>query len=225
MSKVLTAGEGGMVVCSRDDIHLRASMYHDSAICPHRGVAMDDWIAGVNLRMSELHAAVLLCQFARLDAMLADMRSRKARIKAIVRGPLEQLGATMRTLHDVDGDSATALVYFLPDARRVAAMVEALVAEGVPASRLYLDLAYLPHDHVDLHAYTAWAPILRQASWSRSGEPWRSHPRKVAYSADMCPATIDFLRRAVHIDVSPDLSESQADEIGAAIVTAARRLL
>jgi dTDP-4-amino-4,6-dideoxygalactose transaminase len=200
-------------------------MYHDSAICPHRGVAMDAWIAGVNLRMSELHAAVLLCQFARLDGMLADMRSRKARIKDIVRAPLEQRGATFRTLHDVDGDSATALVFFLPDARRVAPLVDALQVERVPASRLYLDLAHLPHDHVDLHVYTAWTSILRQASWSRSGEPWRSHPRKVTYSVDMCPATLGLLRRAVHIDVSPDLTEQQADEIGAAIVAAARGLL
>jgi len=225
MSKVLTAGEGGIVVCSGDDAHLRASMYHDSAICPHRGVAMDEWIAGVNLRMSELHAAVLLCQLARLDGMVADMRSRKARIKAAVRDPLEQRGVTMRTIHDAEGDSATALVYFLPEARRVPAMVEALAADGVPASRLYNDLKYLPHDHVDLHAYTAWAPILRRASWSRSGEPWRSHPRVVEYSSDMCPATIDFLRRAVHVDVSPELTERQADEIGAAIVAAARKLL
>lgn len=225
MSKVLTAGEGGMVVCSGDDVHLRMSMYQDSAICPHRGVAMDEWIAGLNLRMSELHAAVLLCQFSRLDGILADMRSRKARIKDIVRGPLEESGATMRTIHDVEGDTATALVFFLPDARRVAPMVDALSAERVPASRLYLDLVYLPHDHVDLHAYTAWTPILRQASWSRSGEPWRSHPRKITYSADMCPVTIDLLRRAVHIDVSPDLSDQQADEIGAAIVTVARRML
>lgn len=225
MSKVLTAGEGGMVVCSRDDLRLRAAMYHDSAICPHRGVAMDEWIAGVNLRMSELHAAVLLCQLSRLDGMLADMRSRKARIKEIARGPLEQRGATFRTLHDAGGDSATALVFFLPDAQRARSMVEALAVERVPASRLYHDLAYLPHDHVDLHAYTAWTSILRKASWSHSGEPWRSHPRQVDYSPDMCPATIDLLRRAVHVDVSPELSERQADEIGAAIAAAARKLL
>ncbi len=62
-------------------------------------------------------------------------------------------------------------------------------------------------------------------SWSRSGEPWRSHPRRVAYSADMCPATVDLLRRAVHVDVSPDLSTQQAEDIGAAIAAVARRLL
>jgi 8-amino-3,8-dideoxy-alpha-D-manno-octulosonate transaminase len=225
MSKVLTAGEGGLVVTSDRTLHLRAAMYHDSAACPHRGVAMDDWLAGVNLRMSELHAAVLLAQFARLESIVADMRSRKAGIKAIVRDRLQARGVRFRTIHDVEGDGATALVFFVPDAARTGPFVSALANDNVPATRLYHDLAYVPHDHVDLHACTAWTPILRQRSWSRSGEPWRSHPRRISYSAGDWPATIDFLRRAVHVDISPDLTQRQADQTGAAIVAAAEKLL
>ncbi|MEO8486186.1 MAG: aminotransferase class I/II-fold pyridoxal phosphate-dependent enzyme [Betaproteobacteria bacterium] len=224
-SKIITAGEGGLVASAAEATHLRAAMYHDSAVCAHRGVAMADWLAGVNLRMSELHAAVLLAQLARLDEIVADMRSRKAVIRDLVRGPLEERGAKLRTLHDADGDTATSLVFFLPDAQRVAPMVSALLDDNVPASRLYHDLALLPHDHVDLHVYTSWLPILRQDSWSRAGEPWVSHPRRIAYSAGMCAKTIDLLRRAVHVDVSPDLSAQQAADVGAAIAAAARRLL
>jgi dTDP-4-amino-4,6-dideoxygalactose transaminase len=223
-SKALTAGEGGLVVASDEALHLRAAMYHDSAVCPHMGVGLDSWLAGVNLRMSELHAAVLLVQFARLERIVADMRARKARIKAIVRDRLEARGVRFRTIHDVEGDSATALILFAPDAGRVGPFVAALANDNVPATRLYHDLAYLPHDHVDLHVCTAWAPLLQQRSWSRSGEPWRSHPRRIAYPADDWPGTIDRLRRSVHIDVSPDLTELQAEQIGAALVAAAERL-
>ena len=223
MSKILTAGEGGLVVTADRDRHLRAAMYHDSAVCPHMGVPMADWLAGVNLRMSELHAAILLVQLTRLEQILADMRERKARVKEIIGEPLERRGLKLRTVHDAAGDTATAVIFFAPDARRAERIVSALGDENVPASRLYLDLAYLPHDHVDLHALPAWTPILQQRSWSRSGEPWRSHPRPVAQEARPCPATVDLLRRAVHIDVSPDLALQQADAIGAAVVAVVER--
>jgi dTDP-4-amino-4,6-dideoxygalactose transaminase len=225
MSKILTAGEGGLVVTRDRTIHRRAAMYHDSAICPHMGVALDEWLAGLNLRMSELHAAILLVQISRLDAILAAMRERKARLKAMIGEALARRGATLRTIHDAQGDTGSALVFFVPDARRTAPLVTALADDGVPASRLYLDLAYLPHDHVDLHAATAWAPILQQRSWSRAGEPWRSHPRRIDYAGETWPATIDLLRRAVHVDVSPELDARQTDAVGAAIVAAVERLL
>ena len=51
------------------------------------------------------------------------------------------------------------------------------------------------------------------------------HRRQVSYSADMCPVTLDLLRRAVHIDVSPDLTEVQTEQMAAAITAAVERLL
>jgi 8-amino-3,8-dideoxy-alpha-D-manno-octulosonate transaminase len=225
LSKTLTAGEGGLLVTADAKTHRRAFMYHDSAVCMHAGVTGDEWLAGVNLRMSEVHAAILAVQLTRLDGLLADMRARKARVKGAIRAPLERRGVKMRTIHDDAGDAATALVFFLPDAARVQAVVKALGDENVPASRLYQDLAYLPHDHVDLHVYTSWAPILEKRAWSPSGEPWRRHPREISYPADMCPATLDLLRRAVHVDVSPDLSPEQAEQMGAAIAAIVERML
>jgi 8-amino-3,8-dideoxy-alpha-D-manno-octulosonate transaminase len=223
MSKILTAGEGGLVATSDRATHLRAAMYHDSAACPHLGVSTDDWLPGLNLRMSELHAAVLLVQLSRLEQILADMRARKAHLKEMIRDRLEARGVTFRTIHDAAGDTALALVFFLPDARRVEPLVTALGDENVPASRLYHDLKFLPHDHVDLHAYVAWTPILSKRAWTRSGEPWSHHPRGISYAADMCPATMGWLRRAVHIDVSPELTAQQIEQIGAAVIATVER--
>jgi dTDP-4-amino-4,6-dideoxygalactose transaminase len=225
MSKILTAGEGGLVTTADPAVHRRAAMYHDSAACPHQGVPMEEWLPGLNLRMSELHAAVLHVQLTRLERILADMRAHKRRLKEMIRDGLTDRGVRFRTVHDADGDASIALVFFAPDAARAAALVAALADENVPASRLYHDLAYLPHDHVDLHAYTSWAPILAQRFFARGGEPWRSHPRRIDYASDMCPTSIDLLRRAVHVDISPDLSAAQVEQMGAAILAAAARLL
>jgi dTDP-4-amino-4,6-dideoxygalactose transaminase len=223
MSKLMTAGEGGLLTTSDPAVQLRATMYQDSAACPDHGVALDEWLPGLNFRMSELHAAVLLVQLARLDEILAGMRTRKARLKAIVADGLEGRGVEFRSIHDPAGDTSIALVFYLPDPQPVKQVAEALARENVPASRLWQDLEYVPHDHIDLHVYAAWTPILQQRAWTEAGSPWRQHPRDVAYSEEMCPVTMDLLRRAIHIDVSPDLADAQVEQIGTAIVETVRR--
>ena len=223
MSKIMTAGEGGMLTTADADVHRRAAMYHDAAACPDLGIPLEEWLPGVNLRMSELHAAVLLVQLGRVEALLADMRARKAQIKEAVRARLESRGATFRTLHDEAGDTAIALIFFLPEASRTTRVTAALADDNIPASRLYQDMKLLPRDYIDLHAYSTWAPILQKRTWTADAGPWRRHPRDIAYSAEMCPRTMDLLRRAVHIDVSPQLKSSQVEQMAAGIVDAVER--
>jgi 8-amino-3,8-dideoxy-alpha-D-manno-octulosonate transaminase len=103
-------------------------------------------------------------------------------------------------------------------------MADELAADNVPASRLYNEGELLPRDYVDLHAYESWVPLHEKRAWSHDGGPWRHHPREVDYPPDGCPRTMDLLRRAVHIDVSPELSRGQADQIGEATARVIERL-
>jgi dTDP-4-amino-4,6-dideoxygalactose transaminase len=223
MSKILTAGEGGMVVTDDPDVHRRAAMYHDSASPPHIGVSAEEWLPGLNFRMSELQAAVLLVQLERLDGLLADMRARKVRLDGLIGDRLRAAGVAFRTIHDRDGDAAIALIFFMPDGERAERVVGALANENVPAGRLYLDGRELPYDHVDLHAYPAWTPLREKRTWSPRGGPWRWHPREVEYPEDLCPRTTELLRRAVHIHISPDLAPEQVDQMADAIVKTVER--
>jgi len=218
MSKIMTAGEGGMLTTNDARIYRRATMYHDSAVCPHLGISTEEWLPGVNLRMSELHAAVALVQLRRLPAIVQDMRARKARLKEMVSADLAKKGVTWRTIHDADGDAAIALIFFLPDQSRVKQVASALGDENIPASRLYQDLEYLPHDHIDLHAFPAWTPIVHQRTWSTRGGPWRWHPREIEYNEATCPTTMDLLRRAIHIDISPELTPLQVEQMATGIL-------
>ena len=54
--------------------------------------------------------------------------------------------------------------------------------------------------------------------------PGATTPVQVDYPADACPRTMDLLRRAVHVDVSPDLTAGQAEQIGAAVAATVERL-
>jgi len=220
MSKLITAGEGGMVVTGNPALHRVASMYHDSAAAPRLGIRSQDWLAGMNLRMSELQAAVLLAQLERLDALIGRMRAHKRDLESVIRERLETRGARFRADHDVSGDVGLASIFFLEDPAKVPALVRRLQDENVPASRLFHDLAHVPQDIVDLHAFPAWTPLIEKRSWSISGEPWRSHPRAVEYGPDSVLQTVDLLRRAVQIDVSPALERKHIRQMGQAILQA-----
>jgi 8-amino-3,8-dideoxy-alpha-D-manno-octulosonate transaminase len=195
MSKMLTAGEGGMLVARQPEVHRRAVSYHDSASQVHGG---GEPLPGLNLRMAELQAAVLLVQLERLDGILADLRARKRALKQRLVERLAGTDVEFRTLHDPEGEAGLALVLFVPDAGRAERAVAALVRENVPASRLYGDGG---RDYLDLHVYAAWKPA-------------------VAVDDDACPRTLDLLRRAVHVDVSPELSPEQVEQMGDAIAEA-----
>ena len=213
-----------MVTTNESTVHDRAGMYHDSAAPPNMGVSADEWLPGLNLRMSELHAAVLLVQLGRLDALLSDLRARKRRLRELLAGRLGDR-VTFRTLTDPAGDTGIALVFFLPEPRLAEHVVPALAGQNVPASRLYQEGKRLPHDYVDLHAYQAWAPLLDKRTWSPDGGPWSGHPREIDYRRDACPVTMDLLRRAVHVDVSPELEDDQVEQMASAIGDVVERVL
>jgi dTDP-4-amino-4,6-dideoxygalactose transaminase len=200
-------------------------MLHDSAACPHLGIPLEEWLVGLNFRMSELHAAVLLVQLDRLDDLVTAMRERRAALERLLRARLERRGVSFRATNDPDGDTGIASIFFLPDHARVPQVVNALVDDNVPASRLYRELRHLPRDHVDLHAYPSWTPLHRKRAWSAGGGPWRGHPRQIEYPEDACPRTVELLRRAVHVDVSPELTGDQIEQIAAGIVDAVERVV
>ena len=210
-NKILTCGEGGMVTTNDDGILRRVLMYNDVVGGQRNNVPDDEILPGINFRMSELQGAVALVQLGRLDELLGDMRQRNAEIKDGIAGVAQQKGVAFRRSNDPDGDTGIALIFFAPTPERATFITEALEAEGVDAFVLYRPEA------VDYHIYAHWSPILGQRTWSANGGPWRWHEGKVDYSPDMCPQTLDLLGRAVHLDVSPDLSDQNVAEIVEAV--------
>ena len=223
MSKVMTAGEGGMLVVKDPDCHRRAATFHDAGAGLEMDLQAVEWLSGLNLKMSELHAAVLLAQLDRLDDLVAGMRANKQRLKGRLTDRLDRCGVRLRMLNDASGDIATALILFLPEAGQAGSLVSALAAENVPASRLLGDDP-AQNDYASLHFYAGWRPLLDKRPWSLRGGPWSRHPREIEYPLDAAPRTHDLLRRAVHIDVSPELSPQQVDAIGDAIIDLAEDL-
>jgi len=71
-TKVITSGEGGMITTNDENIYQRALVFRDQGKAGFFGNVHTE--LGYNWRMSEIHAALGLSQFARLEEFIADRR-------------------------------------------------------------------------------------------------------------------------------------------------------
>jgi dTDP-4-amino-4,6-dideoxygalactose transaminase len=204
-NKIITSGEGGMVVTSDDDLHKRILMLQDVVGGQRNNIPPDHILLGMNFRMPELLAAVALVQLGRLDGLLEEMLTRKIALKDGMSDALSRAGGRFRTVNDIEGDTGIALVFFMPTVEVADRVIQALRAENIGA-----DDMYRPED-VDYHVYAQWGPILAKRTWSAEGGPWR-WGAPVDYSPDMCPRTLDLLSRAVHLNVNPLFTEQDIEE-------------
>ncbi|SDG98902.1 dTDP-4-amino-4,6-dideoxygalactose transaminase [Sinosporangium album] len=120
--KVVTGMDGGFVLTSQERLFQRAHSFHDQGWFPHRQeVGEGDLMFGLNLRMSELNAAVALAQLEKLDSVLARTRAVKTRL---LEGIPEQKGMRRRLLHDGDGECGTLAVFIFDSAESAASVGE-----------------------------------------------------------------------------------------------------
>ena len=206
MSKVITSGEGGVVLTDDADLYEKARMYHDAAVRFWDEDAGMPAFPGVNYRMSEVSGALALVQLSRIEDLLARMRANKQRIKSRIE-PRE--GFSFRRIHDEHGEAAVCIIAFLPTPEIARQVAGALQAEGIGAGTIYNQ--GIP----DRHIYTAWAEVLTPPLDVQKGCPFTCpfYKGKVSYSKDMCPQTLDYLGRTIHINTSPLLAEADCDAI------------
>ncbi len=201
-NKIITTGEGGVLITDRDDLLDVALDVHDCANSVRRGVGLPKF-AGWNFRASELTGAMARVQLGRLDGLIERMQENHRRLSAKVEG---LPGITLRRANDEDGDAGIALIAFADTAERGRDAVDALRAEGVLAMSIY------DPQTPDLHVYPFWAPVL--AAIEAAGN-----------DAPDCPRTLELLERSIHIDLSPLCDEQDLDEIAFAFEKVAKQVL
>ena len=206
-NKIITSGEGGMMITNDDEVWKRAVMFHDVIGGLRSDYPADELIWGVNFRMPELLAAVALVQLRRLEGLLSAMRARKRLLAAGIEGVARRKGVTLQPIADPEGDAAVAFIFFVDTPATAKRVSEALAAENIGAAVMY------EPDRLDYHVYPHWTPIMQQRTWTGMGGPWRWAQREIKYHADDCPRTLGLLGRAVHLDVSPLLMNEDVEEM------------
>ena len=201
-NKIITTGEGGVLITDRADLLDVALDVHDCANSVRRGTGLPKF-AGYNFRASELTGAMARVQLGRLDGLLERMRANHARLTAEIAG---LPGLTLRRANDEDGDAGIALIAFADSPAKAAEGASALNAEGVLAMQIYSPA--MP----DLHIYPYWAPVLAALEAAGAERP-------------DCTRTLDLVERAIHVDVSPLCEEQDLDEIAFAFEKVAKQVL
>jgi dTDP-4-amino-4,6-dideoxygalactose transaminase len=205
-NKIITSGEGGMVITNNDEVWKRALMFHDVIGGLRNHLPDEEILWGINFRMPELLGAVMLVQLRRLEGLLTAMRVRKRMLLSGIADTAQRKGIRFQDIPDPEGDASIALIFFAETPNLARKIASALDAENIDTWQLYHP------DHVDYHVFRHWTPIMNQRAWTKAGAPWQWARREIRYEADLCPRSLDLLGRAIHIDVNPLFTNQDIEE-------------
>lgn len=187
--KTITAGDGGMVATDDETAYRRFFGFHDQGHSPLRtGVEVGRRpFVGLDFRMTELTAAVLLAQLRKVGGLMSHLHANKNRFKSAIAGIPE---VQFREITDPDGECATLLTVFLPTeeiARKVAKEL---------GTRVVADSGW--------HVYSNMEQILEKRTITAEGCPFTCPYYKggeVKYSKGMLPQTDRLLARTINISI------------------------
>jgi 8-amino-3,8-dideoxy-alpha-D-manno-octulosonate transaminase len=139
MNKMISCGEGGMVLTNNSAYFARAVRYHDlgqmrnffsDQIEDKSLLNREETFAGGQYRMSELQSAVMLAQLDRLDGIIRKCRGHHARIRDSFRDNGHF------SIRHIDGECGVTLFMLFPAAAEAGEFLRCLAGEGVEAGPL-----------------------------------------------------------------------------------------
>jgi len=189
--KNISCGEGGAVLTGRKSVYERALIYHDGALTLYTSAKRpkEALFAGHKVRFSEIQGAVMFEQLKRLDKILKRLRARQAAMRAVL---ARSERFAISPANETDGDCGSSLPVLFDTAAEALAFMDAH-SKDVGMMR--------PYD-TGKHVYSRWEPILNQrGSHHPKLNPYRFARRKITYSKDMCPRSLDIMARTVVLGV------------------------
>jgi 8-amino-3,8-dideoxy-alpha-D-manno-octulosonate transaminase len=188
--KVITTGEGGMILTDDERIYLKCREYVDhgheyNPALPRGDDTRSTW--GFNFKMMELQGAIGLAQLRKLDYALRRQRENKNRLK---KGIGELTGLEFREIADPPGDIGDALVFFLENASMARLFAEDLRKKGMGTKNL--------PDAIKWHFAGTWDHMLPKA------KPYRGRDLM-----DCWPQSRDLLQRAIALPVFIRMTDDQ----------------
>lgn len=199
--KNITCGEGGALVTNDDRTYERALMYHDAGAFTrnYASSVKEPFFPGVNYRVSEIQGAILGEQLKRLDKILAKLKKRRE-IMCEVFNKINSFRVV--NLNDEANAIGLAIIFDTPEDAftfKKKHKIELLIESG-------------------RHVYTNWEPLLEQRAFHPKMNPFNWTHRKIEYTNDMCPKTLEILSRSICIGIPYDLSRKD-------VKTYARKLI
>jgi len=199
IGKVITTGEGGILVTDDEQIYQRAKEYSDhghenNPSYPRGEDTRTSW--GFNYKVSELSAAVGLAQLKKLDYILKKQKENKSYIK----DKLSTLvNISFREIPNPEGEAGDTLIFFLKDQKQASMVVKQLVENGIGTKNL--------PDALNWHFAGTWNHI------------FYSYPEFKGKDLErIWEKSSSFLRRAIAIPIMVNMSKKQLNFISNTLV-------
>jgi 8-amino-3,8-dideoxy-alpha-D-manno-octulosonate transaminase len=129
--KVMTTGEGGMIVTDNEEIYKQADYYHDHGHPHLKNISRGEekrMRKGFNFRMNELQGALGIAQLKKLPEIIRKQKENKKKIKE---GIKDIKGIVFRNIPDPEGEIATFLTFYLPTKEKTEKFKEKMKNLGV----------------------------------------------------------------------------------------------
>ena len=211
--KLITSGEGGAVATADREIYERALIYHDAGGVSFFGNQLEGMsqqvFGGSEFRVSDLTGAVLRAQLRRLPQILGDLRKNRNALAERV-----ELAGKMSLVpsNDREGDCGTTLALRFGTAEECRACADRCAEKGLSLT--------IPIN-TGKHVYTNWTQVMeKRGAMHPAMDPYRMEANRglrTDYAPDMCPATLDYLRRTAYVWISPDWTEEKVEETAAVL--------
>lgn len=201
-AKIITAGEGGLLLTRDQATHDRAFIMHDpSSFYDGRRFGVPIF-GGLGFRMNEVSGAILRVQLSRLDSILERLRRRRDEL-ADALGGFPQLARVPE--RDPAGSCGSFLAYTLPDNEAAKTLRAALIGTK----------AYGMATNEWGHSFFEWDLLhQRRGAHHPARNPLAGHP---VQGIDACPVSFDILGRSIVIGYGLDLDPAAIEEIRAAV--------
>jgi 8-amino-3,8-dideoxy-alpha-D-manno-octulosonate transaminase len=198
IGKIITAGEGGVLVTNDKDIYLRAKEYsdhgHQNKVDVPRGEDSHvDW--GFNYKVTELQGAVASAQLEKLDYILSVQKKNKK----IIKDALKNIdGVEFRQIPDIEGDAGDTLIFFVKDKEKASEFAKKFKEKGFGTKNL--------PDALNWHFTCNWQHIFYNYEEYKNknlDEVWKQ--------------SSSLLQRTIAIPILVNMGESQINNVISAV--------
>lgn len=210
-NKMLTSGEGGMVLTDDPLLYERAARMSDlGQVRPFHlaelgGEAREPAFCGGNYRLTELQAAVALAQLRKLDGLVGHCRMLKARVLSRIAG---LPGLATRPLADDAGEMPIEVYLSLPTPELADAFRSRLDARNVNSQKVTGSYCHYAREYCRTGRahHPAASPFAGFEEWPAPG-----------YRPEDFPRTEDLIRRFVALPLGALYTAEDADYIGESV--------
>jgi dTDP-4-amino-4,6-dideoxygalactose transaminase len=188
-AKVITGGEGGLIVTDDESLYKRCFALHDQGHAPlrkGREVGLRPFVS-LDFRMTELQGAVLLAQFRKVGYIRERLHTHKKLFRSVI-NDLPDL--EFRELPDPEGEAATVLTVIFPTAEIAGQIAHALGGKLLSES--------------GWHVYSNMEPLLEKRVPVERGCPFHAgegYNSDITYYKGMLPQTDELLSRSFNIGI------------------------